>query len=137
VELVGRYSKIAKRSKICHFNTARPVPVAAPRVHAIQRRLNQETLKQLLADYRAGVSAKQLAKRYHLSRHSIRTVLRESGLPQRYQAMTDAETDRVVELYAVGSTIADVAAALGRPCSTVQTALARRGVVRRRRHDYR
>jgi hypothetical protein len=51
--------------------------------------------------------------------------------------MTDAEADQAVALYASGSTIAEVARLLGRPCSTIQTALTRRGVAMRRRHDYR
>ncbi|MFL6162355.1 MAG: helix-turn-helix domain-containing protein [Jatrophihabitantaceae bacterium] len=82
------------------------------------------------------MSAKQLANRYQLSRASIRILLRESGLPQRHQAMTEGEIDRAVELYAAGSTIAEVAAVLGRPCSTIQTVLTRRSVAMRRRHDY-
>lgn len=136
VEVLGRYSKIAKPSNICHFNTVRPVPIAAPRVHAVGRRLSAEIRQQLLADYQAGVSAKELARRYQLSRSSIRAVLRASGLPQRYQAMTVVELDQAVELYAGGSTIAEVASVLGRPYSTVQTALTQRSVAMRRRHDY-
>jgi IS30 family transposase len=50
--------------------------------------------------------------------------------------MTAHEIDQAIELYAAGSTIAEVAALLGRPCSTVQTALTRNGVAMRRRHDY-
>lgn len=92
--------------------------------------------EQLLADYQSGVSAKQLASRYQLSRSSIRIILRESGLPQRYQPMTEAEMDHVVELYVSGLTIAQVAAEVGRPASTVQTALSRRSVAMRQRHDY-
>lgn len=137
VELVGRYSKLpAPRS----LQPRRPHPLrpadSAPRIHAIQRRLSRETREQLLADYQAGVSARQLAGRYELSRASIRILLRESGLPQRYQAMTEAETDQAVELYGAGSTIAEAAVVLGRPCSTIQAALERRGVARRSRHDY-
>lgn len=136
MEVVGRYSKLPNLPRLPHFNTNHTIPIARPRIHAIQRRLSQEVREQLLADYQAGISAKQLASRYQLSRSSIRVVLRESGLPQRYQAMTEAETDQAVELYSAGSTIAEVAAVLGRPCSTIQTALARRGVTRRSRHDY-
>ena len=137
VELVGRYSKLPAPLSL-EISRSRSCPPAhsAPRVHAIQRRLSQEIREQLLADYQSGVSAKQLASRYRLSRSSIRTVLRESGLPQRYQAVTESETDQAVEFYSAGSTIAEVAAVLGRPCSTIRTALARRGVAMRRRHDY-
>ena len=137
VEVVSRYSKLpaplllgSSKSLSC------PAVHSAPRVHALHRRLSQEIRDQLLADYQAGISAKQLAGRYQLSRSSIRVLLRESGLPQRYQAMTETETNQAVELYGAGSTIAEVAAVLGRPCSTIQTALARRGVARRSRHDY-
>jgi histone H3/H4 len=77
-----------------------------------------------------------LQVQYRLSRASVRRLLRESGVARRYQAMTEVETDRAVQLYSTGSTIAAVATTLGRPCSTVQTALTRRGVTMRTRHDY-
>jgi hypothetical protein len=94
-------------------------------------------VRQLVRDYQAGVSANQLATRYQLSRSSIRRLLRESGTPRRYQAMIDAEVNQAVELYQSGLTIAQVAAKLNRPWSTVQTALTRRDVARRSWHDYR
>lgn len=137
MEVVGRYSKLpAPRSLQPPRSGSLGPSGAEPRIHAIRRRLSGEVREQLLADYQTGVSAKQLAGRYQLSRSSIRALLRESGLPQRYQIMARAEIDQAVELYAAGLTIAEVAAAIGRPCSTVQTALARRGVARRSRHDY-
>lgn len=123
-------------SQLPQLNANRTIPTAPPRTHAIHRRLSNEVREQLLADYQTGISAKQLGHRYQLSRSSIRVLLRESGLPQRYQAMTEAEADQAVKLYNAGSTIAEVAAALGRPHSTIQTALTRRGVAMRRRHDY-
>ena len=134
---MGRYSKLPASRSLRSPGRPSPRPAdSPPRIHAIQRRLSPEVRERLLADYQAGVSAKRLAGRYQLSRSSIRAILRETGLPQRYQAMTEAEIDQAVELYAAGSSIAEVAVALGRPCSTIQTALARRGVARRSRHDY-
>jgi hypothetical protein len=82
-----------------------------------------------------GVSARQL--RYNLSRSSILLSLRESGVDRRYQSMANPEVDRAIALYSARSTMPHVVTVLGRPNSTIQTALARRGVVRRRRHDYR
>lgn len=73
--------------------------------------------------------------RYQLSRSSVRRLLREAGVPRRYQAMTEAEADQAAELYQSGLTIAQVATKLNRPWSTVQTTLTGRGIVRRRRHD--
>jgi len=58
------------------------------------------------------------------------------ALPQRYQAMTKAEADQAVESLREWLNHCQVAALLGRPCSTVQTALSRCRVVMRRRHDY-
>ncbi len=83
-----------------------------------------------------GVSANQLAMRYHLSRGSVRRLLREAQILRRYQAMTDNEVDQAAELYQLGLTIAQVTAKLDRPWSTVQAAFGRRGVIRRSRHDY-
>jgi transposase-like protein len=114
----------------------RPNPVSLSRVHALDRRLSPETRATLVADYASGISANQLAQQYQLSRSSIRRVLRESGVARRYQTMNKAEVERAVQLYASGRTIADVADQLGRPSTTVQTALSRHGVVARQRHDY-
>lgn len=143
VEVVGRYSNIPKPRLSGQFirtlrSAIRPEPaqLPGPRVHALDRRLTPEAVHQLLGDYQTGTSANQLAVRYQLSRSSVRRLLRESGTPRRYQAMTDEEADQAVELYQSGLTISEVAAKLDRPWSTVQTALGRRGVVRRRRHDY-
>jgi transposase len=144
VEVVGRYSNFPQ-PLLCGQSihtlsaTIRPEPIQSPppRVHALDRRLSAETLRQLLSDYQAGVSANQLAVRYQLSRSSVRRLLRESGVPRRYQAMTELEVDQSVDLYQSGLTISQVASKVDRPCSTVQMALARRGVDMRRRHDNR
>jgi hypothetical protein len=144
VEVVGRYSNfpqpLLSGQSVRALRDAKRTESAkstAPRVHAIDRRLSPETLQQLLGDYRAGVSANQLGDRYQLSRSSIHRLLRESGVHRRYQAMTEVEVGQAAELYKSGLTISQVAAKLDRPWSTVQTALTRRGVAMRRRHDYR
>ena len=140
---MGRYSNfspplLSGQSARALSAATHPEPAQSPppRIHALDRRLDPETLLQLVSDYQAGVSANQLAERHQLSRSSIRRLLHESGVPRRYQAMTEAEVDQAVELYQSGLTIAQVAAKLDRPWSTVQTALTRRRVVRRSRHDY-
>lgn len=123
MEVVGRYSNflqpLLSRQSIRAVATAiprEPAQSSLPRVHAIDRRLSPETLQQFVGDYQAGVSAHQLAVRYCLSRGSVRRLLRESGTPRRYQAMTDQEVDQAVELYQSGLTIAQVAVNLDRPC---------------------
>lgn len=143
VEVVGRYSNFPQPllsgqsiRALQAESRSGPTQSSTPRVHAIDRRLSPDVLQQFLGDYRAGVSANQLAGRYQLSRSSVRRLLREAGVPQRYQAMTELESDQAVELYQAGLTISQVATKLDRPWSTVQTALGRRGVVMRRRHDY-
>jgi AraC-like DNA-binding protein len=77
------------------------IPCACPRPP-----VNSAAVQQLLGDYQAGISANQLATRYQLSRSSVRRLLRESGTPRRYQAMTEDEVVRAVELYQSGLTIA-------------------------------
>jgi len=143
VELMGRYSNILKPllpgQSTPSMNVtiqAKRVQSSLPRVHALDRRLTPEAVQQLLGDYQAGISANQLAVRYQLSRSSIRRLLRESDVPRRYQTMTELEADQAVELYQSGLTISQVAAKLNRPWSTVQTALSRRGVGMRSRHDH-
>jgi transposase-like protein len=85
--------------------------------------LSSEARAALVADYESGVSANQLAKQHQLSRCSIRRLLRESGIARRHLAMSEADVEQAVQLYTSGQTIAAVADQLGRPSSTVQTAL--------------
>ncbi len=86
---------------------------------------------QFVDDYQAGISANQLAVRYQLSRSSVRRLLRKSGVPRRYQAMTKTEIAPSRPAVPTGLTISQMAAKLDRPWSTVQTALTRCGVARR------
>ena len=144
MEVLGRYSNfpqplLSGQSILPPSYAKQPKSVKppAPRIHALSRRLSPETVQRLVDDYHAGVSANQLATRYQFSRSSVRRLLRESGVPRRYQAMAELEADQATQLYQSGLTISEAAAKLDRPWSTVQTALTRRGVVRRSRHDYR
>jgi DNA-directed RNA polymerase specialized sigma24 family protein len=108
----------------------------SPQVHALQRRLSPETLQQIQTDYQAGLSASQLAVRYHLNRASVRRLIQRAGIPPNRRPLTEAEIKQAVKLYATGLTVARVAAQLGRPATTVHATLRRGGVQLRSRHDY-
>jgi hypothetical protein len=124
VELLGRYSGIAKPSIPWHTNSVRRGPSTPSRVHALNRRLSSEARAALVADDESGVSANQLAKQHQLSHCSIRRLLRESGIARRHLAMSEADVEQAVQLYTSGQTIAAVADQLGRPAQRCRRRLA-------------
>lgn len=48
-----------------------------PRARLLSNRLTDADLQQLLSDYRSGVTGRELAARYNISRSSVKTILRE------------------------------------------------------------
>jgi hypothetical protein len=70
---VGRYSKLANLSKICQITPGDRIPVAPPRVHAVERRLSGETIRQIVDEYEAGAPSTELMQRYGLSKSAVST----------------------------------------------------------------
>jgi hypothetical protein len=80
VELLGRYSK-----------TPAPLPVklaqrradrtpARPRVHDVRKRLSDEVIARLVADYESGQSTTALVRRYQLGKGTVLGILAEYGV---------------------------------------------------------
>lgn len=134
VELLCRYSKLAKLSKLCHSDTLASVPVAPQRVHAARRRLPAESIQQLLTDYQAGVPSTQLAQRYGISKGAVLRLLREHRVPVRLQRITAPEVEQAIQLYQAGNPLAAVGVKLGYDPGTVHRALRQAGVAMRDCH---
>jgi transposase-like protein len=134
VEVLGRYSKIAKPSNLCQTTTVRSVPVAAPKVHAVSRRLPAETLQQLVTDYQIGIPSTQLAKRYGISKGAALRLLRHQSIPIRNQPMTTLEIEQAIQLYRAGNSLAKVGITLGYDHGTIHQALKQAGVAMRDSH---
>lgn len=102
-ELVGRYSKILKPPISPQFfasqyeqpgRTYLERLAAAPRVHAIERRLEASVVEQLVQDYEAGVPPTQLAQRYGMGKGSVLKLLRDNGATVRRQGLSAPRSQR-------------------------------------------
>lgn len=139
VELVGRYSNYTeqiKRTKrlaalITKTFPARPTAVPAP-VRRVTFRLDDELLQQLLTEYQAGCTGRELAERYGLARTTVIGLLREHGVAVRYPRVTPGETAEMVRLYRAGVRQVDIAARFGRDPGNIWHVLKRAGAFPRR-----
>jgi hypothetical protein len=134
VELVGRYSNLPdqmRRLRQCAALTsrafpARPAPVPAP-VRRVSHRLNEQVIQQLLADYRAGRTGRELAEQYGLARSTVIELLRQHGVVVRYPRATPEEAAEMVRLYQSGVRQVDIAARFGRDPGNIWHVLKRAG----------
>jgi DNA-directed RNA polymerase specialized sigma24 family protein len=86
-----------------------------------------------VCDYRAGASLADLQRTFSLSRGSVQKLLRERGVRRRRKSLTDDEVRVLVERYEAGLTVREIALEQGLAKTTVQDAVTRAGVVKRRR----
>ncbi|WP_433762585.1 hypothetical protein [Nocardia sp. CA-135398] len=112
--------------------TNRPAPT---RPHQLDRRLTDTERAAIIAGYKAGRSAKQLATEWQLAKASILTILRTGNANIRQQRrLSDDEIDHVVLSYNHSESLYRIGQRLGVAHTTVCTALQRRGVARRDTH---
>lgn len=93
-----------------------------------QRRLTAEQLKQLIAEYEAGASMKELATRWNLHRTTVAAQLRQAGVQLRRQGVPDTLLDEAIRLYGEGWSCRRLAERYGCDAETVRQALRRAGV---------
>jgi hypothetical protein len=79
----------------------------------IEQRLSEADLEQLLADYGAGMTGRQLAERYGLAAPLIE-LLKKRGVTVRHPRISEADKARAVDLYRQGGA-ADRYRAAARP----------------------
>jgi hypothetical protein len=88
VDLLGRYSKEVELDVLLRSlgqvaaepRESRPEVAPLPRIHALERRLQREDFGQILVDYLAGKTSRQLAHEYNLSKSSVLRILHRSGV---------------------------------------------------------
>jgi DNA invertase Pin-like site-specific DNA recombinase len=132
---MGRYSRFAnnlkrnKRTLVLRRRTwSDPVEPDRPTSGRVTFRLADADIQQLVADYRAGSAARDLAERYGLARSTVVGLLRKQGVVIRYPQMTPADRIRVVELYQSGVTQIEIARQLGRHKGVIWHVLERAGL---------
>ena len=106
----------------------RRVAVKAVRERQVQRRLTAEQVDQLLSEYRAGASMKDLADQWRLHRTTVAGHLRQAGVALRRQGLSDAQLSEAVRLYGEGWSCQRLADRYNCDDETVRTYLRRAGV---------
>lgn len=128
MELLRRYSKLPLLSVVSKPSTVlRPQPEPAP-PHKLSRRLAPEVLEQLVADYQAGASCRQVAVRYGVSKASVMRLLGERGELRPQRVLDDALLDEAAVLYATGLSLQTVGERLGVSASALCRLFRLRGI---------
>lgn len=134
---MGRYSNLTEQVKRTKHLTvltrktfpARSDPAPAP-VRRVSLRLDEQLVRQLLADYQGGRTGRELAEQYGLARSTVIGLLRQHGVAVRYPRVTPDEVAEMVRLYQSGVRQVDIAARFGRDPGNVWHVLKRAGVFR-------
>lgn len=105
---------------------ARSEPAPAP-VRRVSLRLDEQLVQQLLADYQAGRTGRELAEQYSLARSTVIGLLRQHGVAVRYPRVTAEEAAEMVRLYRTGMRQVDIAARFGRDPGNIWHVLKRAG----------
>jgi len=66
----------------------------APRVHAIERRLEASVVEKLVQDYEAGVPTPQLTKKYDIGKGTVLKLLRDHDVRVRRQGLSPPRSQR-------------------------------------------
>lgn len=101
--------------------------MTAPR--RLDIRLDDQQVQQMLADYQAGSTGRQLAERYGLARSTVISLLRKHGIDIRHPRVTPAEQAEMVALYQSGVLQVEIAARFGRDPSSIWHVLKRAGAL--------
>jgi DNA-binding transcriptional regulator LsrR (DeoR family) len=95
----------------------------------VNLRLDEQLVQQLLADYQAGSTGRELAERYGLARSTVIGLLRQHGVAVRYPRVTPDEAAEIVQLYRTGMRQVDIAARFGRDPGNIWHVLKRAGAI--------
>ena len=89
-----------------------------------------------MAKYRDGALVKHLAVQFGIHRETVSFHLERQQAPKRLKSLSAEETQRAVELYALGLSSAVVGEQLGRSADAVRHALRKAGVAIRPRRGW-
>ena len=138
VDVLGRYSnrpdlgnQLQRVQRLGLATSARPVAQTV-RVHAVERRLDEPTRRQLIDEYIGGEPTTVLMERYGLGKGTVLGILRRAGVGMRNQGLNQGDLGRATALYENGLSLARVAEHVDCDAETVRQALKRAGVALRK-----
>lgn len=121
--------------------TANPTTRKKPRQHAgkssakIVHRLTAADQADIAARYSQGASSRRLAESYSVSKTSIVNILREAGVPIRYQSLDDSQVQELIQCYVAGASLAVVGKIYDVSAETVRNLLKRHNIALRKPWD--
>jgi hypothetical protein len=138
VEVLRRYSghpTVTKRLLETHSyaqtvtikNHRTPQPVRVP-ARNLLRRLPEELVEQLAADYIAGASTRQLASQYGIAKTSVIKLLEKQGVVRPRSRITDEQVAEALEHFQSGLSVKAASIKLGIATTTLASAFRRRGL---------
>jgi DNA invertase Pin-like site-specific DNA recombinase len=101
--------------------------------YRIDRRLGSERISNVVAAYKAGATARSIARQHGVSNTALVQFLRDAGVPIGRQPLTEAQLAQIVDLYEQGASTYEIERATGTPKSTVGRALNEAGTQMRPR----
>lgn len=116
---------VLKRNGIQKRGPGRRAGVPRP-----DRRVSADLMREIVSLYESGISAYEIERRLPVSKQAALRVIRDAGLPIRYQRKPVGE--RAVSLYAEGMSAAKIAEKLGVGKKLILMELERAGVTRRK-----
>jgi len=108
--------------------------VVISEIKQIQKRLSKEEVLMLIKDYKAGLTARQIAEKYGCYRTTVSKYLKASGVIMRNCPLSDEQIDQAVRLYESGLSCAEISKKLGTCSKTIYNKLVQDGITMRDKH---
>ena len=108
--------------------------IVVSEIKQIQKHLNKEEILMLVKNYKAGLTACQLAEKYGCYRTTVSKYLKASGVMMRNCPLSDKQIDQAVRLYKSGLSCLEVGKKLGTCSKTIYNKLIQRNVTMRDTH---
>jgi hypothetical protein len=134
---VQRYSKLPSIARFTSSTPISGVPLertGRSRVHNVRKRLGDDAITRLVADYEAGAPTTKLTTKYGIGKGTVLRILDDHGVTRRHQPLTEEQVQEAMELYQRGWSLARVGQFLGRDATLIHLTLKRAGVSRRDCH---
>lgn len=102
----------------------------------VVHRLTATDQADITVRYQQGWSSRRLAETYGLSKTSVVALLREKGIPIRYQGLDDSQIQEIIQHYAAGASLAATGKAYSVSAETIRNLLKKQGVAPRNPWDH-
>jgi transposase len=107
------------------------------RIRQQQKRLDENEIQRLIAEYGTGLTVYQLAARFGCHRTTVSGCLKARGVKMRRRSLCEEQVIEAIHLYESGLSSAKVGERVGANAETVRQRLRERNVTIRDAHDRR